>query len=201
MRGTLHCLISRQTNHPQQVMPNVWAASSIASNVHRASSRRRALRRLLSSLQGEGMKVLKVIALAAAHAVDRLEKAWPLRPATLRISAIVELAIGCVLLTVPAVVIQGLTGSRSDQAGWVVGRVLGGALLALGVAGMFTPSQSPERGVASGFAVYNALTTVILVVAGTTGAADGWLLWPVVGLHGILAAALVLGSLSVGRTS
>jgi hypothetical protein len=28
-----------------------------------------------------------------------------------------------------------------------VGRVLGGGLLALGVAGMFTPSQSPDRGV------------------------------------------------------
>jgi hypothetical protein len=124
-----------------------------------------------------------------------------LRPATLRISAIIELAIGCALLTIPSVVIQALIGSRSDQAGWVVGRVLGGALLALGVAGMLTPSQSPERGVAWGFAVYNALTTVILVVAGTTRAADGWLLWPVVGLHGLLAAALVLGSLRVGRTS
>jgi hypothetical protein len=50
-----------------------------------------------------------------------------------------------------------------------------------------------------GFAVYNASTTVILV-AGATGAADGWLLWPVVGLHGLLAAALTLGPLRVGRT-
>jgi hypothetical protein len=65
----------RQTNHPQQVMPTVWAASSIASKVHRTSSRHRALRRLLSSLNGEGMKVLKVIALAAARPVDRLGKA------------------------------------------------------------------------------------------------------------------------------
>jgi hypothetical protein len=124
-----------------------------------------------------------------------------LRSATLRISASVELAIGCALLTIPSVVLQALIGSPSDQAGWVVGRVLGGALLALGAAGMLTPSQSPERGVAWGFAVYNALATVILVVAGTTGAADGWLLWPVVALHGLLAAALVLGSLRVDRTS
>jgi hypothetical protein len=151
------------------------------------------------------MKVLKVIALAlalaAARSVDRPEKTWPLRPAALRISAIVELAISCALLTIPSVVIQALIGSPSDQAGWIVGRVLGGGLLALGVAGMLTPSQSPERGVVLGFAVYNALTAMILVVAGATGAADGWLLWPVVGLHGLLAAALVLGSLRVGRTS
>jgi hypothetical protein len=151
------------------------------------------------------MKVLRVIALAfalaAARSVDRPEKAWPLRPAALRLSAIVELAIGCALLTIPSVVIQALIGAPSDQAGWIVGRVLGGGLLALGVAGMFTPSQSGERGVVLGFAVYNALTATILVVAGASGAADGWLLWPVVGLHGLLAAALVLGSLRVGRTS
>ena len=149
------------------------------------------------------MTILKVIALAlrrAARSVDRPEKAWPLRPAALRLSAIVELAIGCALLTIPSVVIQALIGSPSDQAGWI-GAVLGGGLLALGVAGMLTPSQSPERGVVLGFAVYNALTAIILVVAGATGAADGWLLWPVVGLHGLLAAALVLGSLRVGRTS
>ena len=48
------------------------------------------------------MKVLKVMALvlAAARSVDRPEKTWPLRPAALRISAIVELAISCALLTI-----------------------------------------------------------------------------------------------------
>ena len=121
--GTSAQASRRQINHPQQVMPTVWAASSIASNVHRTSSRRRALRRLLSSLQGEGMKVLKVMALvlAAARSVDRPEKTWPLRPAALRISAIVELAISCALLTIPSVVLQALIGSPSDQAGWIWG--------------------------------------------------------------------------------
>lgn len=105
------------------------------------------------------------------------------------------------LLTVPSGVIQALIGSRSDQAGWIVGRVLGGALVALGVAAMFPSGQSPERGVALGFAVYNASTTVILGVAGVAGAADGWLLWPVVGIHGILAVTLIVLSFRVGRTS
>ena len=82
-----------------------------------------------------------------------------------------------------------------------VGRVLGGALLALGVAAMFPPGQSPERGVALGFAVYNASATVILSVAGVAGAADGWLLWPVVGIHGILAVTLIVLSFRVGQTS
>ena len=118
--------------------------------------------------------------------------------ATLRVSAIIEVATGCALLTVQSGVIQALIGSRSDQAGWMVGRVLGGALVALGVAAMFPSGQAPERGVALGFAVYNASTTVILGVA---GAADGWLLWPVVGIHGILAVTLIVLSFRVGRTS
>jgi hypothetical protein len=147
------------------------------------------------------MKVLKVIDLATARSLDQPENAWPLRPAALRISAMGELATGCALLTVPSVVIQALIGSPSDQAGSIVGRVLGGGLLALGVAGMLTPSQSPERGVVLGLAVYNTSATVILAVAGATGAADGWLLWPVVGLHGLLAVALALGSVRNGRTS
>jgi hypothetical protein len=97
--------------------------------------------------------------------------------ATLRVSAIIEVATGCALLTVPSDIIQALIGSSSDQAGWIVGRVLGGALLALGVAAMFPPGQSPERGVALGFAIYNASTFVILGVA-------GWPARPMVGSSG-----------------
>jgi hypothetical protein len=74
-------------------------------------------------------------------------------------------------------------------------------LVALGVAAMFPSGQSPERGVALGFAVYNASATVILSVAGVAGAADGWLLWPVVGIHGILVVMLIVLSFRVGRTS
>lgn len=101
--------------------------------------------------------------------MEQLRRVHSLLAATLRVSAIIEVATGCALLTVPSGVIQALIGSRSDQAGWIVGRVLGGALVALGVAAMFPSGRSPERGVALGFAVYNASTTVILGVAGVAG--------------------------------
>ena len=120
-------------------------------------------------------------------------KAWPSLPAMLGVSAIVELATGCALLAIPSVVIQALIGSPSDQVGWIVARILGGALLALGVAGMLTGGESPERGVALAFIVYDTSTAVVLAWAGAAGTADGWLLWPVVGLHAILAAALAAG--------
>jgi hypothetical protein len=75
----------------------------------------------------------------------------------------------------------------------IVARILGGALLALGVAGMLTRGESPERGLVLAFIVYDTSTTVVLAWAGAAGTADGWLLWPVVGLHAILAAALAVG--------
>ena len=117
-------------------------------------------------------------------------KAWPFLPAMLRVSAIVELATGCALLATPSVVIQALIGSPSNQVGWIVARILGGALVALGVAGMLTRGESPEPGVVLAFIVYDTSTAVVLAWAGAAGMADGWLLWPVVGLHAILAAAL-----------
>lgn len=54
---------------------------------------------------------------------------------------------------------------------------------------------------ATGCALLAVPSVVVLAVAGMAGAADGWLLWPVVGVHGVLAAALVVGLLRVGRTS
>ena len=121
------------------------------------------------------------------------KKAWQFLPAMLRVSAIVELATGCALLAIPSVVIQALIGSPSGPVGWIAARILGGALLALGVAGMLTRAESPERGVVLAFIVYDTSTTLVLAWAGAAGTADGWLLWPVVGLHAILAAVLAVG--------
>jgi hypothetical protein len=120
-------------------------------------------------------------------------KAWPFLPAMLRVSAIIELATCCALLATPSVVLQALIGSPSNQAGWIVARILGGALLALGIAGMLTRGESTEPGVALAFIVYDTSTAVVLAWAGAAGVADGWLLWPVVALHAVLAAALAVG--------
>lgn len=78
--------------------------------------------------------------------MEQLRRVHSLLAATLRVSAIIEVATGCALLTVPSGVIQALIGSRSDQAGWIVGRVLGGALVALGVAAISHPARRPSVG-------------------------------------------------------
>ena len=49
--------------------------------------------------------------------------------------AVIEVVIGIVLLASPATLIQALIGPRTGDTTSVVARVLGGALLALGVVG------------------------------------------------------------------
>jgi len=118
----------------------------------------------------------------------------------MRVSVLIELATGLTLLAVPDVVIRALIGANADEATTVVGRVLGGALLGLGIAGAATGHRSQESRIAQAYVVYDASTATILGVASLAGTADGSLLWPVVALHAFLAAALI-GDLLSKRSS
>jgi hypothetical protein len=120
--------------------------------------------------------------------------------AVMRLSVLIELVTGLTLLAVPAVVIRALIGANGDAAATVVGRVLGGALVGLGIAGASATLRSLERGIVLAYVVYDLSTATILAVAGLGGTADGSLLWPVVGLHAFLAATL-LGSVLPRRPS
>jgi hypothetical protein len=110
----------------------------------------------------------------------------------LRASAAVELGTGTALIAVPGVVMDALIGS-SPSAAELVARVLGGALLSLGIAGALEDEHSPDTGVTLGFIVYNASTAAILAAAGAAGSADGALLWPVVAIHAVAAVTLAVG--------
>jgi hypothetical protein len=107
----------------------------------------------------------------------------------LRVSAIVELAMGIALLIAPSAVLDALIGS-SEADGPLVGRVLGGALSALGVAGALADRRSPDLGLLLAFVVYNASAAAILAVAGVADSADGALLWPVVTVHALIAVTI-----------
>jgi hypothetical protein len=110
--------------------------------------------------------------------------------AEMRLSALIELVTGLTLLVVPAVVLHALIGT-GDSAAATVGRVLGGALTGLGIAGALAGWRSPERGIVVAYVVYDVSTATILAVTSLTGTAAGPLLWPVVGLHAFLAVALL----------
>ncbi|MEK6440624.1 hypothetical protein [Pseudonocardia sp. T1-2H] len=110
--------------------------------------------------------------------------------AMVRLSAGLEFGTGLALLAVPSVVIKLLIGPPAAERLALIGRVFGGALVALGVAGLLADGEPPTRGVVCAFTSYNASTAAILGAAGASEAADGVLLWPVVVFHAGAAAAL-----------
>jgi hypothetical protein len=122
----------------------------------------------------------------------------PVLRVVLRSSGVIEVVTGFALLATPSVVIHALVGSSSDAAASLVARVLGGALLGLGVAGL-AGGDPPDRGITLAFVIYNFSTAAILVVAELAGTADGSVLWPVAALHAVVTAGLIVGSLRGGE--
>jgi hypothetical protein len=111
--------------------------------------------------------------------------------AVIRVGAVIEVVIGIVLLASPATVIEALIGPPSGDTTSVVARVLGGALLALGVVGAVARGTA-HREVTIAYIVYNVAAVAVLATAGISGTASGGLLWSVVAVHLLLAFALVI---------
>jgi hypothetical protein len=103
------------------------------------------------------------------------------------------LATGLLLVVAPAIVIEALIGPTAPSA-TIVGRVLGGALLTLGVAGISSIAH-PDWGVRLAYVLYDFATATILISAGLGGEAGGALLWPVVTVHVALGTALLVTSM------
>ena len=105
----------------------------------------------------------------------------------LRIAALAEAATGLALLASPAFITQWLFGSAVSDAGTVVGRVAGIALLSLGAA--CWPVAAPA-GALAGMLVYSSFAGVYLLYLGIEGNWVGALLWPAVVVHAVLTALL-----------
>ena len=102
----------------------------------------------------------------------------------LTVAAILEVATGMALLIVPSLVGLLLFGEEFTGIVIPVARVLGIALLALGV------GCWPGSTAFCGMLTYSALVTLYLLYLATRGEWVGPLLWPVVALHGILTVLL-----------
>jgi hypothetical protein len=103
----------------------------------------------------------------------------------LSVAAIIEVATGMALLIVPSLVGRLLFGEELTGIVIPVARVLGIALLALGV------GCWPGSTAFCGMLTYSALVTLYLLYLAIRGEWVGPLLWPVVVLHGILTVLLV----------
>jgi hypothetical protein len=104
----------------------------------------------------------------------------------LTLAALAEAATGVALIVVPSLVGRLLLSAELTGVAIPVARVLGIALIALGVACWPGPPRV-------GMLTYSAAVTLYLAYVGFTGAFTGVLLWPAVALHGILTAIFCAG--------
>src|ERR1051325_3113593 len=99
-------------------------------------------------------------------------------------AALLEVATGVALLIVPSFIGRLLFGEQLTGLVIPVERVLGIALLALGVC--CWPGSTALRGMLT----YSGLVTLYLLYRAIGGEWVGPLLWPVVVLHGVLTVLL-----------
>ena len=102
----------------------------------------------------------------------------------LGLTAIIEAATGLALIIAPSLVGRLLFGEELAGIVIPVARVLGIALLALGVCCW------PGSTALCGMLTYSALVTLYLLYLGIRGEWVGPLLWPVVVIHALLTALL-----------
>ena len=106
----------------------------------------------------------------------------------LALAAAAEGATGLVLFAYPPIVIRLLLGAEIGGAGELVSRVLGIALIGLGVA--CWPSRSTRQPLYA-MLTYGVLATLYLAYVGVRGEGAGVLLWPAVAAHAIIVALLL----------
>lgn len=102
----------------------------------------------------------------------------------LLLAALSEVATGLALLVAPSIVGRLLLGAELTGVAVPVARVLGIALIALGV------TCWPGRTALCGMLTYSLLTTAFLAYVGIRGDWVGPLLWPAVGLHAVMMILL-----------
>jgi ABC-type Fe3+-siderophore transport system permease subunit len=106
----------------------------------------------------------------------------------LALAAASEAATGLLLMLVPAIVVRLLFGAEIAGAGILMNRMLGIALVALGIACW---PRNIAHGALFGMLAYSTLAMFYLAYVGIGGVA-GILLWPAVAVHAALSVLLVL---------
>ena len=117
----------------------------------------------------------------------------------LAIAALLEIATGVALLVMPGEVGRLLLRAESAGMAIVVSRVLGCALIALGIA--CWPRRTASRMALLAMLVYGGSIALYLGVLGVQGKFVGPLLWPAVGLHIALTIVLAIAAARDGRTA
>jgi hypothetical protein len=112
--------------------------------------------------------------------------------APLIIACVVEAATGLALLMQPALVGRLLLGEELSGIAILVARILGIALIALGVACWPGPPLV-------GMLIYSAVVTLYLLYIALRGEWVGPLLWPAMLLHAVLTVLLARAKISARK--
>jgi hypothetical protein len=110
----------------------------------------------------------------------------------LAFAAVVESGTGFVLVVAPTTAVALLAGPTGLDEATPLGRILGIALLALGLA--CWPGRQSGGSASAAFRAmltYNALVAAYLLYLGVAGYFKGALLWPAVVLHALVALLMV----------
>jgi len=107
------------------------------------------------------------------------------------VTALSEVGLGLLLVSVPSMPVLLLIGASLDTPGaLVVARVAGAALLSIGAACWLARDDGQSRaakGLVAALLLYNAVVVMLLVYARIGPGLSGVGLWPAVGLHIVLA--------------
>jgi hypothetical protein len=102
-----------------------------------------------------------------------------------------EIAVGASFVTALDVPCRALFATTPEGVGIPLARFAGVTLVALGIACLPSKAEVSRRSAMLGLLVYNVGATVLLVWVAIATTFRGIMLWPVVVLHALIAAALL----------
>ena len=106
-------------------------------------------------------------------------------------AAWLEIIVGALFLTVPDVPCLLWFGAKPEAIGTPLGRFAGIGLIALGIACLPSKDAGSRRNEVRGLFAFNGGVAILFAAVGIASALHGFLLWPAVILHTIIAGALL----------
>ena len=105
-------------------------------------------------------------------------------------AAWLEIVVGACFVAIPDLPCVLLFAVKPEGVATPLARFAGFGLLALGIACLPSATTASRRGVV-GLFVFNVGVTTLFAWIGVATSFHGYLLWPVVILHGVIATALL----------
>ncbi len=106
-------------------------------------------------------------------------------------AAWLEIIVGILLIISPDMVCRLLFAVGTEGAGVPLGHLVGVALFALGIACLPSASTQPSRSILMGLFAYNLGAATLLAWTAVATTLHGFMLWPGVVLHVVVAGALL----------